>query len=46
MKFTDEVYKVRPLKRLIQREIENKLAKLIISTKPNKGGEVKISAKN
>lgn len=42
----DEIYGARPLKRLIQREIENKLAQLIIAGKISDGGNVKISAKD
>jgi ATP-dependent Clp protease ATP-binding subunit ClpB len=42
----DQTYGARPLKRLIQREIENKLAQLIIANKITDGQEIKITSQN
>jgi ATP-dependent Clp protease ATP-binding subunit ClpB len=42
----DPLYGARPLKRLIQREIENILAEKILSGKISEGQKVKISSKN
>lgn len=42
----DEVFGARPLKRLIQRELENKLAELIIAGKLTPGNDVEVASTN
>lgn len=42
----DPIYGARPLKRLIQREIQNKLAKMLIAGEISDGDEVKIDLEN
>ena len=42
----DPIYGARPLKRLIQREIQNQLAKMLISGEIKDGDEVKIHLEN
>lgn len=42
----DPIYGARPLKRLIQREIQNKLAKLLLSGEIYSGQNVKLTVKN
>ncbi len=42
----DEIYGARPLKRLIQKEIENKLAELIVSGNLIQGQNISVSSKD
>jgi ATP-dependent Clp protease ATP-binding subunit ClpB len=42
----DQVYGARPLKRVIQRNLENELAMLVLAGKVHEGSSVKISAKD
>jgi ATP-dependent Clp protease ATP-binding subunit ClpB len=42
----DNVYGARPLKRLIQNEIQNQIAKMILSDEITEGSKVKITEKN
>lgn len=42
----DPIYGARPLKRLIQREIQNKLAKMLISGELKDGGKIQIELKD